>query len=460
MAQTQGYRKAITVAGIRTHQTAFQTIADNNGGVRSSIGASHDATIQYIRGQVAAAGYGASVQPFSFGYAGDVALPTFARVSPAPSTYAPGADFHTMTYSGSGDVTAPVHKVDLQLPSSGFSTSGCEATDFAGFPAGTIALVQRGTCPFNVKVANAVAAGAAAVIVMNEGNTADRMDAVSGTLGPLSQPVLIPVIGTSYAVGADLASGAPPVVRIKTVVATGTASSSNLIAETPGGDPNNVVIVTASADSRYGPGINATSGAAAMIELARVFAAQERTPRNRVRFLWLGAFPEGLHGATYYLSQLSDDERSRIRAVIDMQPIGSPNFGRFVIDGDQVPAVPPDATADAGSATIEALFKDYFSASGLTFGSSTVTQNAASFRRTANIPFGGVHSGYANPKSAAEVALYGGVAGASFDPCFSAACDALANTSLTALDQLSDANAHVLLLLSKRNFVQNPLAPN
>ena len=55
---------------------------------------------------------------------------------------------------------------DLVLNPSGpanSSTSGCEAADFAGFPAGSVALVQRGTCGFNVKVLNAQAAGASAV---------------------------------------------------------------------------------------------------------------------------------------------------------------------------------------------------------------------------------------------------------------------------------------------------------
>ena len=39
-------------------------------------------------------------------------------------------------------------------------TSGCEAADFAGFPAGNIALIQRGTCTFEHKGNNAAAAGA------------------------------------------------------------------------------------------------------------------------------------------------------------------------------------------------------------------------------------------------------------------------------------------------------------
>ena len=51
-------------------------------------------------------------------------------------------------------------------------TSGCEAADCAGFPAGAIALMQRGTCGFAVKTLNAQAAGAAGVVIMNEGSPA------------------------------------------------------------------------------------------------------------------------------------------------------------------------------------------------------------------------------------------------------------------------------------------------
>ncbi len=49
-----------------------------------------------------------------------------------------------MTYSGSGDVTAPAQAVDLALDNPASSTSGYETTDFAGFPKGNIALMQRG----------------------------------------------------------------------------------------------------------------------------------------------------------------------------------------------------------------------------------------------------------------------------------------------------------------------------
>ena len=49
------------------------------------------------------------------------------------------------------------------------NTSGCEAPTSLGIPAGGIALVQRGTCGFAIKALNAQAAGAAGVVIMNEG---------------------------------------------------------------------------------------------------------------------------------------------------------------------------------------------------------------------------------------------------------------------------------------------------
>ena len=94
--------------------------------------------------------------------------------------------------------------------SSSSNTSGCEAADFAGFPAGDVALLQRGTCPFGTKAANAQAAGASAVVIFNEGQPG-RDGLVNGTLG--GPVVTIPVVGTTYAVGAALAA-TPSTVRV------------------------------------------------------------------------------------------------------------------------------------------------------------------------------------------------------------------------------------------------------
>ena len=82
------------------------------------------------------------------------------RPLPARRATSYGTDYFDMDFSGGGDVTAPVTVVDVNLAGDRASTSGCEVADFAGFPAGHIALIQRGTCTFAVKVDNAVAAGA------------------------------------------------------------------------------------------------------------------------------------------------------------------------------------------------------------------------------------------------------------------------------------------------------------
>src|SRR4029077_5541653 len=92
--------------------------------------------------------------------------------------------------SGSGDVTVRLLAVNLQLgegtPSA--STSGCDAADFKEFERGALALIRRGTCQFQVKIENATAAGAAGVVIMNEG-TDGRVDMFSGQLG---KPAAIP----------------------------------------------------------------------------------------------------------------------------------------------------------------------------------------------------------------------------------------------------------------------------
>ncbi len=142
-------------------QQALQNIADANGGTRLAGTAGFEASVQYVAQRAQAAGYAVTLQHFEFLLTGDASPPVLQRLTPPSQTFVDGVDFASMTYSGSGDVTAPVSAVDLLVPSPSpsASTSGCEAADFAGFVPGSIALVQRGTCNFSVKADNAAAAG-------------------------------------------------------------------------------------------------------------------------------------------------------------------------------------------------------------------------------------------------------------------------------------------------------------
>ena len=71
IAESKGFRKAVTVAGIREHQTAFQAHADANGGNRVAGSAGYEASANYVVARMTAAGYVVSSQTFSFVFNAD-----------------------------------------------------------------------------------------------------------------------------------------------------------------------------------------------------------------------------------------------------------------------------------------------------------------------------------------------------------------------------------------------------
>lgn len=108
----------------------------------------------------------------------------------------------------------------------------------------------------------------------------------------------------------------------------------NVLAETAGGDPNNVVLLGAHLDSvPEGPGINDNgSTAATVLQVALALANQQHSVRNKVRFAWWGAEEMIDVGSGYYVSALSAAERQRIAAVLNGELIAAPNDARFVWD--------------------------------------------------------------------------------------------------------------------------------
>ena len=86
-------------------------------------------------------------------------------------------------------------------------------------------------------------------------------------------------------------------------------TTRNVIAETPGGDPDRVVVVGAHLDSVIaGPGINDNgSGSATILEIAETFAAQGREARNKLRFMWFAAEEFNLLGSQHYVNDLTAD---------------------------------------------------------------------------------------------------------------------------------------------------------
>jgi hypothetical protein len=133
------------------------------------------------------------------------ALPNIVTIDPpssAAGTYqAQGASFGPIPSATgtSGDVV-------VAEDGSG-NNEGCDP--FIGFPAGAIALVDRGTCPFVQKAQNAQAAGAAAMIVANN---------VAGApinMGGADPTITIPSVMVSLADGNTIKAGLPATGSVK-----------------------------------------------------------------------------------------------------------------------------------------------------------------------------------------------------------------------------------------------------
>src|SRR3954453_6302345 len=330
------YRNKVTVENMLVHSRALQRIADANGGNRAAGTSGNEATVDYIYDYMRAQpGWMVKKQPFTIAYFNETAPAAFSRVSPNPATFVVDTDFSTMTYSGPGDITGRVTPVGpLYVPigstPAGSTVSGCAAADFAGFPAGNIALVQRGTCTFGAKAQNAKDAGTSAVVIFNEGQPG-RDGVLAGTLGA---PTTIPAIGTTYALGADtvqrIRSGQTVTFHIVTHTISETRTTYNVIADSPGGDTNRTVVVSAHNDSvPAGPGINDDGTGTAMdLELAKYLGRVGQAPRNHVRFLWVGAEELGLLGSAHYVSSLSEAQRAKVIAMLDFDMVASPNYAR------------------------------------------------------------------------------------------------------------------------------------
>ena len=436
---SSGLRSAVTLDGIREHQRNLQFIADANDGVRTSGTPGYDASAAYVKSRLESAGYDVTLQEFPFDYFKDTAPPEFDRVSPDAEAYKTPEEFTTMTYSGSGDAEAETVHVTAGAGSPG---PGCTASDVPASAAGKVVLVQRGACPFKTKAINAQDKGAAAVVIYNNGP-----GPLNGTLGSIGQH--IPVIGTTQAIGQEqvaLLADGPVTLHVAATTLSDRRTTRNVLADT-GGDPSRTVVVGAHLDSvAQGPGINDNgSGTAAILEIAEQFAQREIAPNNRVRFAFWGAEEYNLVGSTFYVGQLSPAAKADHLANLNFDMVGSPNYVRFVYDGDNSAfAVGPNA-ADGpdGSGQIESVFVSYFRNQGLASDPTPFSGRSDYGPFIAQgIPAGGLFTGAEGIKTDRQAQIYGGTAGTAYDPCYHQACDTFANNNNRGLHEMSDAAAH------------------
>lgn len=147
------------------------------------------------------------------------------------------------------------HKEPVFGPIVLVAEDGCEISNFPSNTKGSIALIRRGKCAFGTKSENAGRAGALAAIVYNneKGN-------LSGTLGQ-PEPYHVATFGLS---DVDAAFILEEINAGKTVDSSAYVdgfieliNTTNIIAQTKYGDPDNCVMLGGHSDSvAEGPGIN------------------------------------------------------------------------------------------------------------------------------------------------------------------------------------------------------------
>jgi hypothetical protein len=451
------------------HMKKFQAIADANPSPadghpsRNSGEPGYKASADYVAQVMRDAGYNVTIQQYTFTYYAYTGIPAFSQTSPTPHDYVlteewgPGQSTGTVT----GGTVQPAGGIVLPPTPTPSSASGCSASDFSGFVPGRIALIQRGTCFFGEKVQNAQAAGAAGVIIFNEGNTnPDRTGLLIGSLQDAAgNPIIptIPVAFTTFAVGQALynqAQQSPPVMSLSIpAVVKPNTPDYNVIAESKGGDKNHVVVVDAHLDAIYGAGmLDNASGSVTILDVAQQM--KHVNPLNKLRFIWFGGEELGLLGSSYYVNNLTSTERSHIGYDLDADVTATPNYTIGVLD----PAGP-----DLFSGTVSSTFPNrvykastvardqaiaYFDSIGKNHELfSPVGTDAFSFNAV-GIPASGLLTGQDCCKNQRQVDLFGGFLG-NFEgnvPSFDGGC---VDNPFRWCDNLSNNDPNVLTFMSK-----------
>ncbi|KAI1526793.1 leupeptin-inactivating enzyme 1 precursor [Pyrenophora tritici-repentis] len=424
LVNSQSLRDALHIDNLFAKAEILQEIAYSTPGKNRVIGSQgHEDTVEYIKGQLEA------FPDYYNVYTQDVPLNigTNATLMANNKTI----EAFAVTLAPGGNVTGPL----VAIPN-----LGCEEADFPESLAGCVALIKRGTCSYGEKVEIAAAKGAVGVVAWNN---------AEGTLEGYSLQVLfpkgevVPTAGITMGQGEALLAQIQAGVNITVDMMTDAKiyNTRNVIAETKAGDHDNVIHVSGHSDSvTAGPGINDNgSGSMSILEIA--IQLTNFTVNNAVRFSWWTAEEAGLLGSEYYVHELPQDERDKIRLMLDYDMMASPNFAIQIYDGDGSAF---NLTGPSGSAEAEHEVAAYFDSIGLNHTEIEFDGRSdyGPFLE-AGIAAGGIAGGAEGIKTEEEAEMFGGGAGVPYDVNYHEDGDTVNNLNLDAWIEFTRAIAHM-----------------
>ncbi|MGY4718981.1 M20/M25/M40 family metallo-hydrolase [Naumannella huperziae] len=235
--------------------------------------------------------------------------------------------------------------------------------------------------------------------------------------------------------------------------------SVNLIAETPTGRTDNVIMLGAHWDGvEAGAGMNDNaSGTAALLQVATELA-DFGALNNQVRFAFWGAEETGLEGSRHYVGELSEDEVDQLVVYYNYDMIGSPNY-LIGVENGKAETYNDKPLAD-GSAQAMDVQSGYFDAIGQPWQPSEMCCTDYNAFHDAGVPIGGLYTGGREaPKTEEEAAKFGGTAGEFPDPNYHSAGDDLANVSLEGVGINAGVMAYAAASLGLSSEPINGVAP-
>lgn len=352
------------------------------------------------------------------------------------------------------------------------SNLGCNVTDFSDYiPDGQqiIALIERGDCSFYEKANNAISAiNASAVLIYN-------MNATNGpAAGTLGNALSIPVFGITYELAQELisiVSSKRTVARLQdlgaaqgsllavklSVVGYGVVdqyTTMNLFADTPTGNNQTMIVQGSHLDSvPAGPGINDNgSGSSTNLEIALQFFRSKISFVNKIRFAWWAAEELGLLGSSYYVSNLTPEEKASIACNLNYDMLGSPNYIRGILNAN----IGNNPFQCPGCDALTNLYASFFRQNNFPFeyGAFTNRSDYGPFA-TNGIAAGGLQTGAEGIKTIDERSTFGGYTNVQLDPCYHQFCDTFNNVNFFILAQNAQAAAYVLqTLANEKNITQ------
>lgn len=287
--------------------------------------------------------------------------------------------------------------------------SGCFEDQWEGIDVeGKVALIKRGACAISDKLRFAKDLGAVGAVLIHN-VPGDQITAA--TLSAENYGLIAPVGVVTQEQGLEwheaVVAGESLEVTLVVDAIAEDRETWQIISETKEGDPNNVVMLGAHLDSvQEAPGVNDDgSGTAALLEIAGS-VKKYKGFKNKIRFAWWGAEESGLVGSRYYVANLAEEEKDKIRFYFNYDMIGSPNPFYHVYSDD-------DADKTGGQILIDYISEKGFPAEYAPFGTSS---DYVAFVE-AGIPSSGIFTG----------------AGAPQDECYHIYCDDIDNINWDAI---------------------------